>query len=135
LHRKPKPNSITSGITSQEKVAPFKPRRAKTAVRVESDDSSPLGLSISASKGAKELVVSWVNPRHDGDLQVECILKGADLSVGTAQILHDAEWNTCNSFDTPDRVVPKLLTVRVEGSKILPDLPRLSVATAVLPIR
>lgn len=113
----------------------FKPHRAKTAVRVESDDSSPLGLSISASKGAKELVVSWVNPRHDADLQVECMLKGADLSVGTAQILHDAEWNACNSFDAPDRVVPKLLTVRVEGSKILLDLPRLSVATAVLPIR
>src|ERR1700732_5110547 len=75
----------------------FKPHRAKTAVRVESDDSSPLGLSISASKGAKELVVSWVNPRHDADLQVECMLKGADLSVGTAQILHEAEWNACNS--------------------------------------
>jgi alpha-L-arabinofuranosidase len=113
----------------------FKPHRAKTAVRVESDDSSPLGLSISASKGAKELVVSWVNPRHHADLQVECMLKGADLSFGTAQILHDAEWNACNRFDTPDRVVPKLLTVRVEGSKILLDLPRLSVATAVLPIR
>ena len=63
------------------------------------------------------------------------MLKGADLSVGTAQILHDAEWNACNSFDTTDRVVPKLLTVRVEGSKILLDLRRLSVATAVLPIR
>ncbi|SPF44154.1 Intracellular exo-alpha-L-arabinofuranosidase [Candidatus Sulfotelmatobacter kueseliae] len=112
----------------------FKPHRTKTTVRVESGDSSPSGLSVSASKSDKELVVTLVNPRHDVDLQVECTLKGVNPSPGTAQILHDAEWNACNTFDHPDRIVPKPLTLRVDGSQVHLDLPRLSVATAVLPI-
>jgi alpha-N-arabinofuranosidase len=112
----------------------FKPHRTKTAVRVESGDSSPSGLSVSASKSDKELVVTLVNPRHDVDLQVECTLKGVNPSPGNGQILHDAEWNACNTFDHPDRIAPKPLTLRVDGSQVHLDLPRLSVATAVLPI-
>jgi alpha-N-arabinofuranosidase len=112
----------------------FKPHRSKTAVRVESTDSSPLSLSVSASKSDKELVVSVVNPRHDADLQVECTLKGINASGGSAQILHDTDWNACNSFDNPERVVPRPLPIRVDGSKIVLDLPRLSVATAVITI-
>ena len=112
----------------------FKPHRTKTAVRVESGDSSPSGLSVSASKSDKELVVTLVNPRHDVDLQVECTLKGVNPNPGTAQILHDAEWNACNTFDHPDRIAPKPLTLRVDGSQVHLDLPRLSLVTAVVPI-
>lgn len=112
----------------------FKAHRAKTSVRVECEDSSPLGVSISASKSDKELVTTFVNPRHDVDLHVECTLKGAAADGGTAQILHDTDWNACNSFDQPDRVVPKPWTVRTEGSKVQLDLPRLALVTAVLPI-
>ena len=75
-----------------------------------------------------------VNPRQDADLQVECTSKGTNASGGSAQILHDADWNACNTFDNPDRVVPKQIAVRVEGSKLLLDLPRLSVATVVVSI-
>jgi alpha-N-arabinofuranosidase len=110
----------------------FKPHRTKTAVRIESEDSSPLGLSISASKSDKELVVTFVNPRHDFDLEVDCTFKGISASGGTAQILHDPEWNACNTFDNPDRVVLKPVTIRVERSSLHLDLPRLSVVTAVL---
>lgn len=112
----------------------FKPHRSKTALRVETGDSSPLGLSVSASKSDKELAVSFVNPRHDSDLQVECTLKGSVAETGTAQILHDADWNACNSFDNPDRVVLKQQPIKANGSKIQLDLPRLSVATVILPI-
>jgi alpha-N-arabinofuranosidase len=110
----------------------FKPHRTKTAVRVESDGAS--GLSVSASKSDKELVVTFVNARHDADLQVECAVRGASAATGAAQVLHDAEWNACNSFDQPDRVVPKPLPLRVDGARIQLDLPRLSLATAVLAI-
>jgi len=113
----------------------FKAHRTKKAVRVEAEDSSPLGLSISASKSDKELVLTFVNPRHDADMQVECAVKGINIGGGGAQILHDTDWNACNSFDSPDRVVPKQLTVRGDQSKIVLDLPRLSVATAVVPFR
>jgi alpha-L-arabinofuranosidase len=104
------------------------------AVRVESEESSPLNLSVSASKSDKELVVTMVNPRHDVDLQVECTLKGTGASGCSAQILHDGEWNACNTFDNPERVTPRLLPTRIDGSKLVLDLPRLSVATAVVQI-
>src|SRR2546429_5376641 len=50
----------------------FKPHRSKTAVRVETQDVSPLGVSVSASKGEKELVITFVNPRHDADVEIDC---------------------------------------------------------------
>jgi alpha-L-arabinofuranosidase len=112
----------------------FKPHRSKTALRVETEDSSPLGLSASASKSDKELVVTFVNPRHDSDLQVECTLKGSVADGGTSQVLHDADWNAYNSFDNPDRVVPKQQPIKVNGSKMQLDLPRLSVTTVILPM-
>src|SRR5437867_13260267 len=51
--------------TTYHAFALFKAHRMRSAVRVETQDSSPMGVSVSASKGEKELVVSFVNPRHD----------------------------------------------------------------------
>jgi len=110
----------------------FKPHRSKTAVRADAEGSAPLGLSVSASKSDKELVVTFVNARYDADLQVDCTLKGAKASAGTAQVLHNTDWNACNTFDHPDAVAPASLPIRVEGAKVHLDLPRLSLATAVL---
>jgi alpha-N-arabinofuranosidase len=112
----------------------FKPHRSKTAVRVETEDSSPLGLSVSASKGDGELVLSFVNPEHDTDISVDCSLQGSSAVEGSAQILHDPDWNACNSFDDPNRVVPRLHPVRVEKTRIQMDLPRMAVATVTLRI-
>jgi alpha-N-arabinofuranosidase len=112
----------------------FKPHRSKTAVQVETDGSSPLALSASASKSDKELVITLVNPHHDSDLEVDCTLSGVNAGGGTAEILHDADWNACNSFDNPDKIIPKQHSVRVDGSKTQLQLPRLSIVTAVLQI-
>jgi len=112
----------------------FKPHRSKMAVRVETETSSPLGLSVSASKGEGELVLSFVNPRYDADVEVDCTLRGSNASEGTAQILHDADLNAYNSFENPLQVVPKAHPVRVEGSNLRVEIPRLSVVTARLRI-
>jgi alpha-N-arabinofuranosidase len=112
----------------------FKPHRSKTAVRVETEETSPLGLSVSASKDDKRLVVSLVNPSNDTDLSVECTLRGASALKGEAEILHDSDRNAYNSFDNPDRIVPRPHPVLVEGSRIRLDVPRLSVATVTLKI-
>jgi alpha-N-arabinofuranosidase len=104
-------------------------------VRVEADAPAPLGLSVSASKSDKELVITFVNPHHDTDLHVDCAIKGSNVTGGSAQILHDADWNACNSFDNPDRVVPKQHPIRVKDAGMEVELPRLSVVTAVVTIR
>jgi len=120
--------------TTYHAFALFKPHRSKTAIRVESDSALSSGVSVSASKSDQELVLTLVNSRHDADLTVECALHGVSPRAATSQILHDADWNACNSFDQPDRIVPRAWTVRVEESKIELDLPRLSLVTAVVPI-
>lgn len=110
----------------------FKPHRGKTAIRVESSESSPLAPSVSASRLANEIVLSLVNPKHDEDVSMECTLQGVTAKSGKAQILHDTDWNACNSFENPNRLVPKDHPVSVDGNRIRLDLPRLSVATAIL---
>ncbi len=110
----------------------FKPHRSKTAVRVETQDTSPLAVSVSASKRERELVISFVNPRHDADFEIDCAIAGRNLREGKAEILHDADWNACNTFDNPNRVALRTHPVVVEGSKLRMDLPRLSVATVTV---
>jgi alpha-N-arabinofuranosidase len=118
--------------TTYHAFALFKAHRGQRAVRTETEGTSPLGLSVSASKSNGQLVLSLVNPRTDADLQVECTLAGSSAKSGTAQLLHDKDWNACNSFEQPDRVVPQSHPVVVSGAKVQLDLPRLSVATVVL---
>jgi alpha-N-arabinofuranosidase len=110
----------------------FKPHRGKTAVRVETDDKAPLALSASASKAQGQLVVSLVNPRADADWHIDVSLRGSAARSATAQILHDADLNAANSFDQPERLMPKAHPVRVDGGRVSLDLPRLSVATVTI---
>jgi alpha-N-arabinofuranosidase len=118
--------------TTYHAFALFKPHRSKTSVKVESDD--PSALSATASKNDRELVLSFVNPQAEADLQVDCELHGVAVKDGTAQILQNPDLNAYNSFDEPNRVVPRAQPVQVEGARVRMDLPRLSVATAILRI-
>jgi alpha-N-arabinofuranosidase len=110
----------------------FKPHRSKTAVRVETESSDPLGLSMSASKSGPELVVSFVNPSAASDLEVDCALRSVSAKSGRAEILHHADLNAFNSFDNPDVLVPKPHGITVEGSRVRLTVPALSVITATL---
>jgi len=112
----------------------FKPHRSKTAVRVESQDSSPLAVSVSASKAENEIVLSFVNPKHDADVEIDCAFPGSNPKSVKAQILHDTDWNAYNSFDNPDRIAPKIHPVTLDGGRLRLDLPRLSVATVSVAI-
>lgn len=112
----------------------FKPHRSNVAIRTESDNTSNTGISISASKNTNHVVLSFVNPSLDQDVDVECTLRGITGKSASAQILHDPDWNAYNGFDNPDKVVPKSHPVVLEGSRVALSLPRLSVATVVVSI-
>jgi len=109
----------------------LKAHRAKTAVRVETGDSSPLGLSVSASRLGGELVLTLVNPKHDETMAVDCALDGAS-AAGAGWLLHHPDFNACNTFDNPNRIVPKEHAVKPDGARLLVDLPPMSVFTATL---
>ncbi|HEX6880715.1 MAG TPA: alpha-L-arabinofuranosidase C-terminal domain-containing protein [Terriglobales bacterium] len=110
----------------------FKAHRSNVAVHTETAESADDGVSVSASRKGNSLVLSFVNPKIDQDVEIECTLRGLTGKSGTAQILHDADWNAYNSFENPDRVVPKSHPVAVEGSRVVLTLPKLSVATVAV---
>jgi alpha-N-arabinofuranosidase len=110
----------------------LKAHRAKTAVRVETGEASPLGLSVSASRQGGELVFTLVNPKHDETMAVDCALDGASAAAATASLLHHPDFNACNTFDNPNRIVPKEHAVKRDGARLLIDLPPMSVLTAAV---
>lgn len=110
----------------------FKAHRSRMAVHVEMEESSPLGLSVSASTGEGSVILSLVNPSADAGLHVDTLLHDRNAQSVTATLLHDADLNACNSFDTPNRIVPKSHPARIEGARVLMDLPPLSVATVIV---
>ncbi len=110
----------------------FKPHRSQTAVKVETGSNDPLSLSMSASKSAGNLVVSFVNPSATAALEVDCALRGFTAKSATAQILHHQDMNACNSFDHPDLLTPQPHAVTVDGARLRLDVPALSVITAIL---
>ena len=131
----------------------FKPHRSKQALRVEYDGALPAPgsgrggggrggqqappppeLSVSASRQGSEMVISFVNPRHDVDMEVDCAIRGATARSGAAQILHDADINAFNGFDNPDRVTIKKHDVAVEAERVKITLPAMSVATVTLQV-
>lgn len=124
--------------TTYHAFALFKGHRGKTAVKVETDaatsdkDKSSPDLSVSASTKNGVVVLSLVNPFTDQDLEIQCALHGAAAKDATALLLHDADWNACNSFDAPDRVVPKAHPAKLESGTVRLDLPRMSVATVTM---
>jgi alpha-N-arabinofuranosidase len=101
-------------------------------VRVETGDDTPLGLSVSASRKGQDLVVTLVNPKHDKSVKVNCELAGVKAESARAQVLHHADFNACNTFDRPNEIVPKNQVVGVQGSKIMTELPPLSIVTAIV---
>jgi alpha-N-arabinofuranosidase len=124
--------------TTYHAFALFKAHRGNSAVKIETDsatsDREKPSLDVSASASTKNglVVVSLVNPLPDQDLEIQCGLRGATARNARALLLHDPDWNASNSFDAPERVVPKPHPVKVEGSTLRLDLPRMSVATVTL---
>ncbi len=107
----------------------LKPHRGKTSLHVENGDAGALGLSVSASRKEKELVLTLVNPKHDAGMRVNCALSGASAVSGKGRILHDADFNACNTFENPDRIVPRDHPVTVGRVEIGIDLPPLAIVT------
>jgi len=124
--------------TTYHAFALFKAHRGNSAVKVETDSATSdrekpsLDLSVSASTKNGLVLLSLVNPLPDQDLEIQCALRGATAKNASALLLHDADWNASNSFDAPDRVVPKPHPVKVEGATVRLDLPRMSVVTVTL---
>lgn len=106
-----------------------KPHRGKTSVKSEPAHDDPLGLSISASVEGNSLVVTLVNPKHDEGVKLSCSIAGKAVTSAAARSLYHADLNACNTFDSPDAIVPKSIAATARGSEITIELPPLSVTT------
>jgi len=130
-----------------------KPHRSRTAVKVEYDgerlptapqfggrggqqqqqqQATPSELSVSASRQGSELIATFVNPRHDVDMDIDCALRGETAKGAKAQMLHDSDINAANTFESPERVVIKPHEVAAQGDRFRITLPAMSVATVAV---
>ncbi len=131
---------LTDGPTGQNCVktttyhafALFKPHRSKMAVKVEGGGANPLDLSMSASKSGSELVISFVNPKSDANLRIDCSLDGRTARSATAQILTHKDFNAANTFGNPNAIVPQSHPIQAAGTSVKLDLPPMSVVTATV---
>lgn len=110
----------------------FKAHRSRTSVKVESGAAGPLDLSVSASKSGSELLVSFVNPKSDAGLRVECSLDGRTAKSATAQILTHKDFNAANTFGSPNAIVPQGHPIRANGKSLDLDIPPMSIITATV---
>ena len=109
-----------------------KPHRGKTAIKSDSVVETGTDLSVSASILGNDLVLMLVNPKHDANLHLTCSLKGRSVSSvtsGSGRALYHADMNACNTFNSPDAVIPRNVDVAARGSEIVLDLAPLSVTT------
>jgi alpha-N-arabinofuranosidase len=98
-------------------------------VKSEPAQDDPLGLSVSASVEGNSLVVTLVNPKHDEGVKLNCSIAGKTVASATARSLYHADINACNTFESPDAIVPKPIAAAARGAEITIELPPLSVTT------
>jgi alpha-N-arabinofuranosidase len=110
----------------------FKAHRMKTSVRTEKEGTDALDLSVSASRGGGETIVTLVNPRTSTEVHAYCSFTGAAPAGATAQILHHADMNAYNSFDEPDKITLKPHAVALENGRLRVDVPAMSIVTVAL---
>lgn len=107
-----------------------KDHRGKTALPADTGDTSPLGLSVSAARAEKQIVLTLVNPKPDAGMKVTCALTGATAASATAEILHHPDMNACNTFENPDLIMPARHRISLNAGRLETDLPPLSIVSA-----
>ena len=89
-------------------------------------------LSISASRGGKDVTLTLVNPNHETSVNLTCSLAGGTASGAGARVLQDKDINAANTFSEPNRIMPKPLSVSAQGGTLKAELPPLSVSTVLV---
>jgi len=106
-----------------------KGHRGKTALPVHHPEGSGLGLSVSASRGEKELILTLVNPKPETGLRIRCVAARGEIQSPAAEILHHPDFNMANTFEEPEQIIPKHHDVQPDGSGLRLELPPLSVVS------
>jgi alpha-L-arabinofuranosidase len=109
-----------------------KPHRSKTAVRVDTGDTTPLGISVSASKSGDQVALTFINPKHDVEMSVNCGITGATASSAKGRLLSHPDYNACNTFENPNLIVPQDCPVAVQGGRVRLSLPPISMASVIV---
>jgi alpha-N-arabinofuranosidase len=104
--------------------------RGNTSVRI--DQALPQDLSLSASRSARDLVVTAVNPDPDHEVEFMCTIDGPRATGASGQMLHHKDWNSYNSFDAPDTIVPLPVPVHRSEHNFTVELPPFSLATLII---
>ncbi len=100
--------------------------RGRTALHVEADPGPGI-LSVSASRSDRTLSVTIVNPDPLIPATASLRLTRGVITEATATILSHPDWNSCNTFEEPDVILPRTHIVRSSGGSRDIDLPQMAV--------
>jgi alpha-L-arabinofuranosidase len=78
------------------------------------------------------MTVTLVNPRHDASMKVRASVSRGSVASASARILSHPDFNACNTFESPDTIVPRDHTVETGRGAISVALPPMSIATVEL---
>ena len=107
------------------------PHRGSASIRIRQENEG--NVSASASISPSRLTVSLVNPDAAEAATVTVVSDAGGNEAPSGSILHHPDWNAWNSFDDPDRIVPRPLSVSGTGARWSVELPPCSLATVVTP--
>lgn len=110
----------------------MKDHRGKAAVRVENPETSPLGVSVSASKQGSEIILTCVNPNPREAVSLALELEALPVRSASAKMLRHPDLNACNTFENPESIVPREHPVDIDGFRIRADLPPISILSIVV---
>ncbi|WKV08266.1 alpha-N-arabinofuranosidase [Thermoanaerobacterium sp. CMT5567-10] len=95
---------------------------------INSKESIPQVTATVSSDDSGRIHISLCNLNPEESVTVECELRGANVSKVTGTILTADEMNAHNTFDNPNKVVPKEFDeIKIAENRIVMTMPKMAV--------
>ncbi|AEF16600.1 alpha-L-arabinofuranosidase domain protein [Thermoanaerobacterium xylanolyticum LX-11] len=95
---------------------------------IDSKESIPQVTATVSSDDSGKIHISLCNLNPEKSVTVECEFRGAKVSKATGTILSADEMNAHNTFDNPNKVVPKEFDeIKIVENRIVMTLPKMAV--------
>lgn len=103
--------------------------KGNMSIQVEHVPNDAKAFSVSASRGEQNVVLTFVNTRHDVAMNMQCKFPNCRPSRVIAEILHHSDFNACNTFERPNVITLQNHPADIDGTECLVELPALSIVT------
>lgn len=89
-------------------------------------------ISVSASVKDSAMTISMCNTSLTEAEEMDIEIRDSLYSLASAELLTAGDMHDCNTFDEPEKIIPKKLGVQLNGGKLSVKLPPMSAAVITL---